>query len=56
MTGSLLRRDLPGPEVELLDAEVFEAPRRLGRWDLRAQTGAPSEPCPFNDPDPEDDR
>ena len=56
MNGRLHGYDLPHREVGLLDAEVFEAPRRLGRWDLRAQTGAPSEPCPFNDPDPEDDR
>ena len=49
-------RDPTEPEVELLDSEVFEAPRRLGLWDLRDQTGTRSDLRPFSEPDLEDDR
>ncbi len=48
-------------EVELLDAEVFEAPRRLNLADARdatggARSGRVSDACLPDQPDPEDDR
>lgn len=43
-------------EIELLDAEIFEVPRRLNRDDACNQTGGARDRRTFDQPDPEDDR
>jgi hypothetical protein len=43
-------------EIQLLDAEIFETPRRLSRADALDQTGGLHDRHPFDQPDPEDDR
>lgn len=50
------RSDAESGEVELLDAEIFEVPRRLNPDDARDQTGGRRERRTFDQPDPEDDR
>lgn len=50
------RIDQIGKEIELLDAEIFEVPRRLNPDDARDQTGGVRERRAFDQPDPEDDR
>lgn len=43
-------------EIQLLDAEIFETPRRLSRSDALDQIGGLPDRRPFDQPDPEDDR
>lgn len=46
----------PDEEIQLLDPEIFEAPRRLSLAEARNQTGASQERRTFDQTDPEDDR
>lgn len=48
--------DPTSEEVQLLDAEIFETPRRLSRADALEETGGLHDRHPFDQPDPEDDR
>lgn len=56
MISGLGRGDPSSGEIELLDAEIFEVPRRLTRDDARDQIGVARDRRPFDQPDPEDDR
>jgi hypothetical protein len=48
--------DLP-PEIEQLDPEVFEAPRRLSRDDCRDHIGGDGfRRAPLTEPEQDDDR
>jgi hypothetical protein len=44
------------PEIELLDRETFEVPRRLSRDDCRDNTGEGGRRLPLTDAEQDDDR
>lgn len=50
------RPDLPRPDPELLDAEVWEVPDRLSPDDCLIHAGPDWRRTPFEHADPEDDR
>jgi len=50
-----MRPDCP-PEIELLDPETFEVPRRLSRDDCRDHTGERGRRPPRTEPEQDDDR
>lgn len=56
MIGAVRRGDPPPEEVELLDAEMFELPRRLSLEEACDHSGLRREPHRLNADEPGDDR
>lgn len=56
MTRFIHRAPLPPDEIQLLDAEIFEAPRRLTPMDACRQTGSPNRFRPLDADEPWEDQ